>query len=83
MKAEVTSRFPVCSQFVPSLEARTRRQSAAVPSVPLSFVRLLCTNGGPRGDSYRTAARNRGTVGTRNRVKGLQMEHTGNRTWNN
>ena len=49
-EGSVTSRFPVCSRSVPSLEARTPRQSAAVPSVPPSFVRLPCTNGGPRLD---------------------------------
>jgi len=35
---------PSCSRSVPTLEARRRPQSAAVPSVRLSFVRPLCTN---------------------------------------
>jgi hypothetical protein len=42
------------TEYVPGLfpvsKPERAGQSAAVPSVPLSFVRLLCTNGGPRLD---------------------------------
>jgi hypothetical protein len=82
-EGRVTSRFPVCSQPVPSLEARTRRQGAAVPSVPHSFVRP-CVRMAPLGATpSRTRTRNRGTVGTGNGVKDLHMERSGNWTWNN
>jgi hypothetical protein len=53
-EGSVTSRFPVCSRSVPSLEARTRRRSAAVPSVPLSFVHFYVRMAAP-GSTYKNS----------------------------
>ena len=82
-KGSVTSRFPVCSRSVPSLEGPNASAERGCSRCSAFFRSASMYEWRPRRCSQRTATRNRGTVGTRNRVKGLQMEHTRHGMWNN
>jgi hypothetical protein len=71
--------FPVCSQSR-SPNAPAKRGCSQCSAF---FRWASMYEWRPQARLTRTATRNRGTVGTRNRVEGLHMERTGNRTWNN
>ena len=76
------SRPPDPAQYVPSLFPGHHGRFWSAPSCSQCSVLSvgLCANNHPLSNT--TTKRNRGTTGTRCRVKGIEVERRGNASWN-